>query len=338
MDKYERKLKNSPIISKTTQQPTQMQFNQTTTENLRTENIIFGNISQKTVPNVNPPSVYNEIAIEYNYGDSTNQLRAPFLWELPEVTTSLGISESEIGGKTKFSIPISLSPNTNPEHKQVIDLMDATYRTCAELIFKNRAQLKLPHFMKENPEGSNFKHPVYFPRDKVTLEVIPGKSPSLYLPLSVRKDSRTMFCGLDEKPIAWDLLKNVQMSFIPLIQFEKIYVGGGRPSLQMKLVSAVVTSVVSKSSVVRQKSTIERLRAAKPELFENVTKQVQELRQPQVEPTQSGLSQVSEDDEEGNGSGSEASELVSQPVKPPSRFGFTKPSAPSNKLQDFLKQ
>ena len=331
------KIKLTLISQKQLFNPTKMQFNQITTENLKTENIIFGNISQKTVPNVNPPSVYNEIAIEYNYGDATNQLRAPFLWELPEVTTSLGISESEIGGKTKFSIPINLSPSTNAEHKQVIDLMDSTYRTCAELIYKNRAQLKLPHFMKENPEGSNFKHPVYFPRDKVTLEVIPGKSPSLYLPLSVRKDSRTMFCGLDEKPISWDLLKNVQMTFIPLIQFEKIYVGGGRPSLQMKLVSAVVTSVVSKSSVVRQKSTIERLRAAKPELFENVSKQVQDLRQTQPELPTTSLSQKTSEEDEDDGSGSETTEPVA-PSKPPSRFGFTKPSAPSNKLQDFLKQ
>jgi hypothetical protein len=130
------------------------------------------------------------------------------------------------------------------------------------------------------------------------------------------------------------------MTFIPLIQFEKIYVGGGRPSLQMKLVSAVVTSVVSKSSVVRQKSTIERLRAAKPELFENVSKQVQDLRQTQPElPTTSLLSQKTsdEDEDDGSGSGSETTEPVA-PSKPPSRFGFTKPSAPSNKLQDFLKQ
>lgn len=316
-----------------------MQFYQTSTETLKTENIIFGNISQKTVPNVNPPSVYNEIVIEYNYGEPENQLRAPFLWELPEVTTTIGISESDIGGRKKFSIPISLNPGTNEEHKKCISLMDSTYKTCAELIYKNRAALKLPHFMKENPEGSGFKHPIYYPRDKVSLEIIPGKSPSMYLQLSARKDSKTMFCGLDEKPIAWDLLKNVQMSFIPLVHFEKIYVGGGKPSLQMKLVSGIVTSVMSKSSVVRQKSTIERLRQSKPDLFENVSKQIEDLRQTSNESslptTTSTGSNENEDD------GDEREDRTPDPSPPKakqSKFSAPPKVGGANRLQDFLKQ
>jgi hypothetical protein len=68
------------------------------------------------------------------------------------------------------------------------------------------------------------------------------------------------------------------MSFVPLLQFEKIYVGGGKPSLQMKLVSAIVTSVISKSSVIRQKSTIERLRQNNPDLVSNVSKQLEVLK------------------------------------------------------------
>jgi hypothetical protein len=317
-----------------------MQFYQATNETLKTENIIFGNISQKTVPNVNPPSVYNEIAIEYNYGDADNQLRAPFLWELPEVTTSIGISESDIGGRKKFSIPITLNPNANEEHKKCVGLMDSTYKACAELIYKNRAALKLPHFMKENPEGSNFKHPVYYPRDKVTLEIIPGKSPSMYLQLSARKDSRTMFCGLDEKAISWDLLKNVQMSFIPLVHFEKIYVGGGKPSLQMKLVSGIVTSVMSKSSVVRQKSTIERLRQSKPELFENVSKQLEDLKQSTAETTLTTT--VSGGGEDGMEEGGDVVQDPTPEHSPPktkqSKFTAPPKVGGANRLQDFLKQ
>ena len=313
-----------------------MQFNQTTTESLKTENIIFGNISQKTVPNVNPPSVYNEIVIEYNYGDAENQLRAPFLWELPEVTTTIGISESDIGGRKKFSIPITLNPVSNEEHKKCIALMDSTYKACADLIHKNRAALKLPHFMKENPEGSGFKHPVYYPRDKVTLEIIQGKSPSMYLQLSARKDSKTMFCGLDEKPISWDLLKNVQMSFIPLVHFEKIYVGGGKPSLQMKLVSGIVTSVMSKSSVVRQKSTIERLRQANPSLTQSLSKQLEDLKQnasePQVFTTTTSASEQEESPQESHEEDADSPPKVK--TQPRSKFS----APPSGKLSEFLKQ
>jgi len=219
--------------------------------------------------------------------------------------------------------------------------MDATYKACAELIYKNRAALKLPHFMKENPEGSNFKHPVYYPRDKVTLEIIPGKSPSMYLQLSARKDSRTMFCGLDEKPISWDLLKNVQMSFIPLVHFEKIYVGGGKPSLQMKLVSGIVTSVMSKSSVVRQKSTIERLRQAKPELFDNVSKQLEDLKQSSSEstPLTTITNSTSGDDQDYNEeTGQERTPEPSPPKAKQSKFSAPPKVGGANRLQDFLKQ
>jgi hypothetical protein len=312
-----------------------MQFNQTTNETYQAENIIFGNVAQKTVPNVNPPSVYNEIAIEYNYGDATNQVRSTFLWELPEVTTSFGITESEMSGRKKFSIPIILNTVSNTEHSKCVEIMDSIYKSCADHIFKNKAALKLPKFLKDDPEACGFKHPVYYPRDKVTLEVIPGKSPSLYLTLSVRRDSKTIFCGLDEKPISWELLKNVQMSFVPLIQFEKIYVGGGKPSLQMKLVSAIVTSVISKSSVIRQKSTIERLRQNNPQILDSVSKQLEVLKN--AGPESSSDSVNSGKQEYGSDEESPVN-YATEPSSPPRMVPKLSAKTPSNRLQEFLKQ
>ena len=317
---------------------TTMQFNQITNETYQTENIIFGNVSQKTVPNVNPPSVYNEIVIEYNYGDANTQVRAPLLWELPEVTTSLGITESEMSGRKKFSIPITLNVFSNQEHEKSVKIMDSIYKSCADNIFKNKAALKLPKFLINDPEACGFKHPIYYPRDKVTLEIVPGKSPSLYLALSIRKDSRTVFCGLDEKPIAWDLLKNVQMSFIPLIQLEKIYVGGGKPSLQMKLVSAIVTSVIAKSSVIRQKSTIERLRQNNPGLVNNVSKQIEVLKNAGSEDGSESNSgkQEATSDEDSTPVVQETTE-TSSPPRIKSKLSMSS-KTPNSRLQDFLKQ
>jgi hypothetical protein len=318
-----------------------MQFNQITNETYQTENIIFGNVAQKTVPNVNPPSVYNEIALEYNYGDANCQIRAPLHWELPEVTTSSGITESEMSGRKKFSIPITLSTANNADHEKCVKIMDSIYKSCAENIFKNKAALKLPKFLLNDPEACGFKHPIYYPRDKVTLEIVPGKSPSLYLTLSIRKDSRTVFCGLDEKPIAWDLLKNVQMSFVPLIQFEKIYVGGGKPSLQMKLVSAIVTSVISKSSVIRQKSTIERLRQNNPNLVDNVSKQLEVLKSSGSETSDSSSTNQGKQEygsDEDVSSPVVETQAENSPPRLKSKLSMsTKPGATS-RLQDFLKQ
>jgi hypothetical protein len=240
-----------------------------------------------------------------------------------------------MSGRKKFSIPIILNTVSNTEHSKCVEIMDSIYKSCADHIFKNKAALKLPKFLKDDPEACGFKHPVYYPRDKVTLEVIPGKSPSLYLTLSVRRDSKTIFCGLDEKPISWELLKNVQMSFVPLIQFEKIYVGGGKPSLQMKLVSAIVTSVISKSSVIRQKSTIERLRQNNPQILDSVSKQLEVLKN--AGPESSSDSVNSGKQEYGSDEESPVN-YATEPSSPPRMVPKLSAKTPSNRLQEFLKQ
>jgi hypothetical protein len=234
---------------------------------INTSNIIFGTPVEKPIPNTNQK--YTEISIDYNFGTPEKPFLSPFYVELPEVSSTMGITETEpVPGKIKNSIQISLPVNSDSEVSQmIIKGMSEIYMAAAKNIFANKGVLRLPHFNKDTPEASNFKHPIYYPRDKVTFEVVPGKSPNMYVPLFDRGYYKSQFFDLRENPINWKLLKNVDMKFVPVVQIEKIYIGANKPSLQYKMISAVVTSVVSKNSKILQKDTIESLKNKNPSLM-----------------------------------------------------------------------
>lgn len=243
-------------------------------ENVNENYIVYGTPNEKPIPNSNQK--YTEISIDYNYGTKDKPFLGPLYIELPEVVSNYGITVSDLNGKKKSSIQISL-PLTNNDSMSIIDGLTKVYMSAAENIFNNRGVLRLKHFNKENPEASNFKNPIFYPKDKVNFEVIPGKSPNIYIPLLERGSNKTTFCDLRENILPWKYLSNVEMKLIPLIQIEKIYLGV-KPSLQYKMMSCVVTSVVSKSSLILQKNTISHLKDKNPNLVNMLDSQIDALK------------------------------------------------------------
>jgi len=171
--------------------------------------------------------------------------------------------------------------NNNPEHVQLINTMDNLYQGTAFILNTMKVQVGLRHFNMEAAEATGLKRPIYRPYDKVTGDPIQGRAPSMFLKLFRRGKApfaeETLFTGLDEKPIPWTLLQNVEMRFIPLIHVKRIYVGGGKASIQMEVVSAVVTSIRARGSATRQTGTIQRLQTARPELADMVAGQLAKL-------------------------------------------------------------
>jgi hypothetical protein len=91
--------------------------------------------------------------------------------------------------------------------------------------------------------------------------------------------------------------------------------------------------------VVRQKSTIERLRQSKPDLFENVSKQIEDLKQTSNEtPLQNQNFTGSADDEDSGDGKQEQSPEPSPPKAKQSKFSAPPKVGGANRLQDFLKQ
>jgi len=243
---------------------------------------------QKTIPGTgpeakppSPPQYYFQIPLMYNYGTQEKRILNDFLLEFCEMETSLGIqSKQGQSGKMEHSIMCKFD-NNNPEQNKTIEVMDQLYLGCAYILGTVKVQVGLRHFNPEQAEATGLKRPVYRPYDKVTGELIQGRAPSMFLKLFSRGKApyaeQTLFTDITGKPIPWTLLQNVNMKFIPLVHVKRMYIGGGKASIQMEVVSAIVTSISARGSTTRQTDTLQRLQNARPELADTVAAQIAKL-------------------------------------------------------------
>jgi len=262
---------------------------------------------QKTIPGTGPeakppcpPQFYYQIPLMYNTGTPENRALNDFLLEGCEMDTGAGIqSKPGQSGRVEHSVMCTFDPN-NKEQMAFIETMNGIHSGCAYILFAMKGPIKLYNFnIYDNnkqydakmTEATGLKNPVYFPRDQMTGNPIQGRKPSMFLKLFSREKApmveQTLFTGLDGKPIPWALLQGVEMKFIPLIHVKRIYVGGGKGSIQMEVVSAVVTSIRARNTTTRQTGTIDRLKQARPELPDMVAAQLAKLttdRQDQMMP------------------------------------------------------
>jgi hypothetical protein len=238
---------------------------------------------QKTIPGQS--STYYDVPLRYNYGTPENPLYDEFLMEWPEVDSRYGITENtNQQGRIEFSIMVSFPPTD--KMKTLLAKHDEIYFGCAQLLQQIRTKVKKHNFNGSDinmAKTSGLKEIIYYPRDEATGELKSGKNPSCFLKLYKRTtkssgEEKTLFTQLTKKldassvpvldnegnpvwtsvPIDWSLLKNVEMKFIPLVHYKRIYVGNTL-SIQCEVRSAVVTSVRSKNSESIQTFTMKRL-------------------------------------------------------------------------------
>ena len=243
---------------------------------------------QKTIPGTgpgaNPPQpaqFYYQVPLMYNFGTNENRILNDFLFEACEMDTAFGIqSKAGQSGRVEHSVMCRFDMN-NGEHARFIDIMGQLHGGCAYILHQMKGTVKLYNFNAQMAEATGLKNPVYRARDEVTGDVIQGRAPSMFLKLFSRGKppmvEQTLFTDLDGKPISWTLLQGVEMKFIPLIHVKRIYVGGGKASIQMEVVSAVVTSIRARNTTTRQLNTIQRLQQARPELADTVAAQLAKL-------------------------------------------------------------
>jgi hypothetical protein len=152
---------------------------------------------------------------------------------------------------------------------------------CAENLDKVAGSVGLMNFNIDMPAATGFKDPMYYPRDKITRKLVPGGLPSMYYKLFVRGkppyEERTLFTHVGGKVVSWASLKMVYMKYIPLFHIKGIYAGGGKASIQMEMVSAIITDIRAKGSESQQTSTMSRLQQTRPELVDDVTEKLARL-------------------------------------------------------------
>ena len=241
----------------------------------------------QSIKKTNETINYNEIKLHYNYGNLEEPVVSDLYLELPKVqATGIRLKEDDAVGqngpykKQNYSMMVVFDladAVARIENQKAIECLDALHSTCCHLLGSCKGKVKMHDFDPTRP-GGMFKHPVYFPRDEVTGEKVKGKNPNIWVKLHTQKHNRTLFTGLDGHPIEWELLKDVDITFVPLLHFEKVYIGS-KASLQVYLASAIVMNVVKVGTQSRQLSTLEKLKQKYGDnLADSVSAQLAELR------------------------------------------------------------
>lgn len=284
----------------TTMEPTQtqVQTNQTTENQDATNDIDYYYTEfngahldsiepkEKSFEGQNGKVSYKEVPIQYNYGTPEAPIIDSCFFECPEVLSYGGIQceRKTLPPKNegdppyiqeKFSMMFSFDLQEE-ECAGCLVKLDELHKASSFAFAKHKGKVGMYDFDPERPGGS-FKNPVYYTRDPVTGERVKGRNPTLWVKLNHWKNNKTLFTDLNENSIDWSLLTDVEVKMIPLLHIEKIYIGGGKASLQIKLVSAVITDIAPLNTRTRQTRTIDRLKKRKG-LADTVASQLAQLR------------------------------------------------------------
>lgn len=247
---------------------------------------------QKTIPGTGPGTdkpagYYHVIPNMYNYGTDENRILNDFLLEFPEVTSPRGIeSKKNQSGRMEHSIMIRFDPG-NAEHSRLIQVLTQLHRDEAQVLGGKKGAVGLRTFDPNNPVATGMKELVYYPYDKMTGELIEGRAPSMYIKMFTRGEGamkeQTLFTAppVDgEKPVVvpWELLYSAELTFVPLMLVKRIYIGGGKASIQMEMQSAIITGVRARNTASLQTATMERYAQSRPDLADAVSAQLAQLK------------------------------------------------------------
>lgn len=243
---------------------------------------------QKTIPGTgqqanppSPPQHFYQIPLLYNFGTSDNRVLNEFLFEGCEMHSPYGVqSKPGQSGRVEHSIMCRFDGNNFNDNK-FIESIGQLHGACGYILHQMKGAVKLYNFNKDMAEATGLKNPIYRARDEMTGEIIQGRAPSMFLKLFSRGKppmvEQTLFTDLNEKPIPWNLLQGVELKFIPLIHIKRIYVGGGKASIQMEVVSAIVTSIHARNTTTRQMTTLHHLKESRPDLPDLVSAQLAKI-------------------------------------------------------------
>jgi len=250
----------------------------TTYDSFDISNLKAGDRQEKQIP-AKPgqqPGKYNEIPLFYQYDVSGHTLMGDVRIEFPELFSNGGIVE-KVGqsGRPEWSIAARLP--MNGETLKCKNSIDTLHKGAAQFLNQIKGAVGMFEFNASTPTATGFKSPVVLARDKMTGEIKQGFDPMFYFKIFKRYDEKTLFTDLRGKPLDWELLKGVEIRFIPLVHFKTIYVGGGKASLQHVMVSAVVTSIVKKGTETSQIETIARITSERPESISSLEEQIRKL-------------------------------------------------------------
>ena len=216
-----------------------------TYQSLNPDAIIVHPVVKRPIPNAND-QYYEQLPLSY--------LQDELIFEGCPVTSPFGLQEQRTGGpdNVKFTYSIYCKFNLSTESDcKFIDTMMTIYNKCALNIDDNKRTLKMHHFSSKHAEQTGFTNPLYYPTDRNTGARIVGRNPSIYWKLN-QKDEQTIFYDNNNKFVPWHTLEYMEMKIIPTIHIKCVFIGYGRASLQIDLVSAKIVEMRPCNSLSKQ--------------------------------------------------------------------------------------
>lgn len=215
------------------------------------ERVTVEKVETKPVPG--NKGVYSFMKLRYNVGTPEAPIKRPFVMEYPRCTSNRGI-EMRVDDKTghvSFSIQARLDDPTEAE--ELYEKMQLLKRKIAQFLFENRVEMEhirpttSLEFILEDLNAIMYVH-----TDKMGIRT-PGSTPSMYLKLDdghfdlKYKSQFLIVVGKNPKtgkpitkPLDWEDLKEMRVSYTPLVNFFRVFSGQAFRSLQSKMRSCTV--------------------------------------------------------------------------------------------------
>ena len=243
---------------------------------------------KKQIPKSN--QFYYIIPGLYAYGQGESKAMDDLVIEGPELYSSRGLisavpniksndsdQNSQVQAtpmKEEHTITAQIDVYGNEEQKLFAEKIDAMVKHIAKVIMPMRGRIGFRDFNADSYRGSGLADLIVYQYDTMTNEKIPGKKPNIYFKAFKRGSGAaaesTIFSDLNKKPIPWVAVSNVEMKFIPLWRFKRIFAGSQKIRIQMELISAVITWIKPRNDGSSQHDTIDEYVKQNPSAAETV--------------------------------------------------------------------
>lgn len=194
----------------------------------RTTNVVYTHANSRQLQSQTYRTYYR-IPLMYNFGTHDNQVLRDFLFECCEMETKVGIiSETFENGYIQYKIPCQFNLS-NPDHMICYNCFKEIYQATMWILNSLKKDVNL-HLLSE----TNYPSPIYN-GNNINL--------NLYYRGTGHAFEQSLFTDPQGQRIPWDLLTNVSIRFIPLLRVKYLHIIEGRVSLEMEIVSAVITAI-----------------------------------------------------------------------------------------------
>lgn len=194
---------------------------------------------------------YTDLLVQYNLGTQELPNNVEYIFRTPLLLCKGGVcklDDTTKKGAYNYSINMVLD-QSNPELVQLTALLKSNYEVSIAYLDAYKKELKMPKADPDKFRGMT-KDKTYFPIDKNTGEVIPGRSPTFYVSFEKYDKIKTKIISpADGTELPWTLFEGKDFRAQLILHYKKIYKGANQFSLQLMVRSVLMGEMVDVNPV-----------------------------------------------------------------------------------------